>query len=74
MFAREQEDAPTDEERDFNNEALWRKLAATFAETQLMLREKAQELGIDLDAVDDEAIRKETVSYTHLTLPTKRIV
>jgi hypothetical protein len=55
----EQEDAPTDQERDINNEAFWGKLAAIFAQTQLMLREKAEELSIDLDAADDEAIQEE---------------
>ena len=55
----EQEDAPTDEERDINNEAFWLKLANIFAQTQVMLREKAEEFGIDLDAVDDESIRRQ---------------
>jgi hypothetical protein len=46
----------TDEERDIHNEAFWRKLAAVFAEAQIMLTEKAEEFGIDLEAVSDEKI------------------
>lgn len=59
VFAMEQEDSPTDEERGINSEAFWRKLAGIFAQTQVMLREKAEEFGIDLVAVDDEAIRRQ---------------
>jgi hypothetical protein len=44
----------TDEERDINNEAFWRRLAANFAEAQQMLIEKADDFGIDLNAVSDE--------------------
>lgn len=51
-FALEQEDS--DEERDISNEAFWLKFAKIFAQAQLMLREKAEEFGIDLNAVSDE--------------------
>lgn len=44
----------TDEERDIRNEAFWRRIAANFAQASMMLAEKAEEYGIDLNAVSDE--------------------
>ena len=38
------------------------------------LDEKDDRVWINIDAFDDEALTYGTVSYTHLTLPTKRIV
>ncbi|MGI8641724.1 MAG: hypothetical protein ACR2MG_17490 [Pyrinomonadaceae bacterium] len=52
VFSMEQED--TDEERDINNEAFWRNLAGIFAQAKTVIREKAEEFGIDVDAVSDE--------------------
>lgn len=52
VFAAEQE--TTDEECDINNEAFWKRLAANFAEAEQILIEKADEFGIDLNAVSDE--------------------
>ena len=52
VFAAEQE--MTGEERDINNEAFWKRLAANFADARQMLSEKAEEFGIDLNAVSDE--------------------
>ena len=43
-----------DEERDINNEAFWRRLAANFAEAQMMLQQTAKELGIDLNAISNK--------------------
>ncbi len=66
----EQED--TDEERDINNEAFWRKLAGIFAQAKTMIREKAEEFGIDVDAVSDEEFaeikrrRKENLNQENL--------
>lgn len=50
----EMEAETTDEERDINNEAFWRRLAANFAEAKQMLQEVTEEHGIDLNAVSDE--------------------
>lgn len=44
----------TDEERDMNNEAFWRRLAANFIEAKRIIIEKAEEFNIDLDAVSDK--------------------
>lgn len=52
VFTTEQE--ATDEERDINNEAFWKRLVANFAGDRLMLIEKAEGFGIDLNAVNDE--------------------
>ena len=43
-----------DEERDINNDAFWRRLAANFAEAQMMLQQTAKELGIDLNAISNK--------------------
>ena len=50
----EVESQATDEERDINNEAFWRRIAANFVEAQMMLKEMAEERGIDLNAISDE--------------------
>ncbi|MBS1795327.1 MAG: hypothetical protein JSS81_15835 [Acidobacteria bacterium] len=39
---------------DTDNETFWRRIAASFAEAQMMLAGKAEELGIDLGVVTDE--------------------
>lgn len=39
--------------RDIRNKAFWDKLSGIFEATRKMMAEKAKELGIDLDAVDD---------------------
>lgn len=63
VFAMEQEEVLTDEERDVTNEAFWKRLAGIFAEAKEKLREKAEELGIDLDAEPEfsEAERREAI-------------
>lgn len=69
----EAETETTEAERDINNEAFWRKISANFAEAAQMLKEMAEERGIDLNAVSDEefAIRrkreKEIVKSKDLT-------
>lgn len=48
------ESAMTDEERDIENEEFWRSLANIFADAQTLLAEKAEEMGIEVEPVDDE--------------------
>lgn len=50
----EAEQETTDEERDITNEAFWHRLAANFAAAQIMLLEKAEEFGVDLNAISEE--------------------
>lgn len=52
----EMEQDTTDEERDIHNAAFWNRLTAIFKDAQSMLREKAAEFGIDVDAIDYEEI------------------
>ena len=59
------------EEGDITNEAFWQKLSETLQETMAMLKEMAEEKGIDLDALDVEADadfrdRGEDTSVVHL--------
>lgn len=44
----------SDEERDIENEAFWRRIAANFAEASMMLKKMAKERGIDLNSVNSE--------------------
>ncbi|HQU86019.1 MAG TPA: hypothetical protein PKY59_23025 [Pyrinomonadaceae bacterium] len=44
----EAEAETSDEERDINNEAFWKSIAANFAAAKSMLEEKAAEFGIEL--------------------------
>lgn len=48
----------TDDERDPDSEAFWRNLANIFAEAQMMLTEKAEELGIEIEPTSDEEFEK----------------
>lgn len=50
----EAESETTDEERDINNDAFWRRIAANFAEASMMLKEMAEERDIDLKAINRE--------------------
>ena len=54
----EAESEMPDEERDINNDAFWRRLAANFAEAQMMLQQTAKELGIDLNAISTKQYAK----------------
>ena len=42
--------------RDINNKAFWGKLGEIFLATLEMVREKAKEMGVDIDAIDYEKI------------------
>ena len=57
LYATEQED-PDDspESRDIENAAFWEKLGRIFRETREMITEWAEEAGIDLTQVDEEAV------------------
>ncbi|MCU0240184.1 MAG: hypothetical protein MUC29_12145 [Pyrinomonadaceae bacterium] len=57
VFAKEQE--LTDAEKDIENEAYWRNIANNFAEATQMLKQMAEERGIDLDAIDYDEIEAE---------------
>jgi len=50
----EAESEMTDEERDIENEAFWRNLQSIFAEAKTMILEKAEELGIEFEPLNDE--------------------
>ena len=59
------------EDGDITNEVFWQKLSETLQETMTMLKEMAEEKGIDLDALDVEAdadlrSRLEDSSVVHL--------
>jgi len=58
LYATEQED-PDDspESRDIENAAFWQKLSQIFRETQEMITEWAEEAGVDLTHVDEEAVK-----------------
>jgi hypothetical protein len=56
VYATEQEDADeSPESRDIENAAFWQKLSAMFRETREMITQWAEEEGIDLTHVDEEA-------------------
>ena len=57
LYATEQEDADdSPESRDIENAAFWQKLGQIFRETQEMITEWAEEAGVDLTQVDEEAV------------------
>jgi hypothetical protein len=59
VFATEREDPDLDDPdvRDLNNAKFWRKLESIFKDAHELIRECAQEAGVDLDAIKaDEAI------------------
>ena len=51
-FSISEEDAPDPEAQDIRNKAFWNKLSESLAETMELLKESAQEWGIDLEALD----------------------
>jgi hypothetical protein len=53
-FAMQEEDPSSPEARDMNNKEFWEKLSDTFCATLELIRETAEEQGIDLDSVDVE--------------------
>ena len=58
LYATEQEDNDdSPESRDIQNKAFWDNLGRIFQETQQMMTEWAEEAGIDLTEVDEEAFK-----------------
>jgi hypothetical protein len=53
VYATEQEDNDSPQNRDIHNEAFWRKLAAIFQETRGLIIEWAQQAGVDLNGTAD---------------------
>lgn len=76
VFAAEQE--TTDEAKDFNNEAFWQNLSNIFAQAKQMLTEKAEQFGIDFNAISDEEYAEQRkreqkiISAASLTKLTKK--
>jgi hypothetical protein len=58
-FALSEEEFADPETRDIRNEAFWKKLSEVFSETLELLKEEAEERGIDLNTLDPEEYRKE---------------
>jgi len=54
----EKEAGLTDEEKDISNEAFWKNLSASFAETASLLQKDAEKFGIDLNAITPEEIQE----------------
>jgi hypothetical protein len=54
-FAMGEEEFADPETRDIQNEAFWKKLSEVFQDTLDLLKEAAQEHGIDLEAIDIES-------------------
>jgi len=56
VYATEKEDDDADPEtRDITNEAFWRKLALIFEETKQMMADWAEQAGVDISQVDEDA-------------------
>jgi len=53
-YAMGQRHFPDEESRDIENEAFWESMESMFSATLDLLREMAEEQGIDLDAISDE--------------------
>lgn len=58
-FALSEEEFDDPQTQDINNEAFWAKLSEVFQVTLEMVKESAEELGIDLDSLDIEAAKDE---------------
>src|SRR4026208_224439 len=54
VYATEQEDNDSPENRDIRNEEFWRKLSAIFQETREMIVDWAQNAGVDFNAFAEE--------------------
>ena len=59
VYAAEQEQ--TDEEKDLNNDVFWRSLSNNFAVAKQMLFEKAEELGIEIEEIDEAEARERRI-------------
>ncbi|MCE5340333.1 MAG: hypothetical protein LLF92_04300 [Planctomycetaceae bacterium] len=73
----------TPESKDINNKAFWDKMQEVFAATAEMIKESAEEMGVDLNAIEDgeyerhrENVRKFTDEqpYTKIALEYTKIV
>jgi len=58
-FALSEEQFNEPQARDINNKVFWQKLSEVFQTTLEMVRETAQEMGIDIDSIDREEIAKQ---------------
>lgn len=58
-FATSEKQFEDPESRDIENEKFWQQLSETFQLTMEMVKEMAEEEGIDLDAIDHEEFEKE---------------
>ena len=58
-YALDENEGGSSESEDINNKAFWDKLHGIFQVTFEMLEETADEMGIDLDALDDEEFEKQ---------------
>jgi len=54
VYATEQEDNDSPQNRDIRNEAFWRKLTAIFQETRELIVTWADEAGVDLNGTSDD--------------------
>ena len=59
-YALSEKDFDSPESRDIHSQAFWDKLGDIFSATLEMVKEKAQEIGIDLDEIDHDQIAEET--------------
>jgi hypothetical protein len=59
-YALTRDDFDSPESLDIGNKAFWEKLHGIFQTTLEMVKETAEEMGIDLDAIDRDEIAKQT--------------
>lgn len=58
-YALSEEEFDSPESKDMSNQAFWDKLHGIFAATLEMVKEEAEEMGIDLDAADSDEIARQ---------------
>ncbi len=58
-YALSEDESDSPESKDINNQAFWDKLHGIFQVTLEMIKESAEEMGIDLDAIDHEEFAKQ---------------
>lgn len=58
-YEMDEQEPDNPESQDINNKAFWDKLHDIFKLTMEMIRESAEEMGIDLDAIDTEELAKQ---------------
>jgi len=59
-YALSEEEFDTPESKDMDNQVFWDKLHGIFAATLEMAKEKAEEMGVDLDAIDLQEAAEES--------------